>query len=179
MNYATGGQVAVVNPVNMTTPRAKDFQAHYPLVGHQIDDWNRIASGYRESAYRYQALTNRAAEKATQGRATGLPMLLNELGRGDLAIGAITWRVQNNQLEASWALDVFNEPAFSPMLAEVTEQDVENAWQAISTFGDLREVKDWSARVDAVKRLRPALLDALEHVEIAVDLKGKCEHCPP
>jgi hypothetical protein len=58
-------------------------------------------------------------------------------------------------------LDVFNEPAFSPVLTDVTEDGIERTWQIISTFGDIPDVKDWRTKVDEVKRFRPASWTAL------------------
>jgi hypothetical protein len=180
MRYAAGGQVAVVNAITMGTARAEDFRSHYPVVGQQIDGWNLLATGYSESAMRFQGITHREAERATGDRSTGLPMLLSDLGRGAVDLDAITWRVENNRLEASYQLDVFNQPAFSPMVTtDLSVAAIERFWAVLSMFSTLPEVREWRAKVEGIQRLRPALSDQLDRAEITVALRGKCQHCPP
>jgi hypothetical protein len=61
----------------------------------------------------------------------------------------------------------------------VTDKSIHGVWEAISGFPNLPDVRDYRTRLEAARRLRSALLDGLEHVEIAVVGRGKCEHCPP
>jgi hypothetical protein len=184
MGYATGGRTPAVNPINMTMARARDFRAHYPLIARQIDEWNRLATGYSEASTRFQGLTYRETEKAFGGKiSNGLPQLLGPLGQGDLDASAIVWQYANQQVEASWTRNFFNEPAWLTIIdrstSGITEADLLRVWEVISAFPDLTPVSEWRTRLQGARRLRPLLLDALEHAEIAVELKGKCGHCPP
>ncbi|HEV2036768.1 MAG TPA: hypothetical protein VGU71_21670 [Candidatus Dormibacteraeota bacterium] len=181
MTYATGGKAQVVNPISMAGARARDFRSHYSKVANAIDKWNSVATGYGNSAMRYQGLTNIEAEKATDDRSTQLPMLLSALGRGDVDIRDVWWRAENiNRLEAAWQLDIYNQPAFSPMITTgLTWTRIDRLWAVVSEFPNLADVRDWRTKVDEERRLRPVLLDGLEQAEIGVRLKGNCEHCPP
>jgi len=179
MNFVSGGRSPVVNPIKMLGARAEDFRKHYPQVAKEVDEWNELTSGYRQMNNRFIAITHREAEKATSDRATTLPMLLGDLGRGEIDPGEITWRMDGNRFEASYAVSIFNEPVFSPIISNgPTADDVERCWSVVAAFSDLPEVREWRARVDEERRLRPLLTDSLEHAEYALGLKGKCEHCP-
>ncbi len=112
MNFISGGRSPVVNPIKISGARAEDFRKHYPEVAQEIDEWNQLASGYAQINNRFIATTHREAEKATSDRTTTLPMLLSDLGRGEINLGDITWRMDGNRLEASYAVNIFSEPVF-------------------------------------------------------------------
>jgi membrane protein implicated in regulation of membrane protease activity len=112
MSYASGGMAQVVNAIPMTGARAQDFRSHYSEVADQIDEWNRLANGYVQASHRFLVVTHREAEQATNDRTTGLPVLLGDYGRGDVELSDMTWRVENNRLEASYQVTVMNEPAW-------------------------------------------------------------------
>jgi hypothetical protein len=165
----------------MSGPRARDFRAHFPDVARNLDAWNEVAAGLEELGNRFQGLTHREAESASDDQVTtALPMLLSAIGRGEVGLDDITWRVENGQLEASWQSDVFGAPAFSQIIrsGHLSNKSVQGVWEVVSAFPNLPDVRDYRTRIEEARQLRPVLLDGLEHAEIAVDLKGKCEHCP-
>jgi hypothetical protein len=177
-----GGEFAAIRPVDLSGPRARDFRAHFPDVARNLDEWNHVAAGLEELGNRFQGLTHRQAEAASDDQVTtALPMLLSSLGRGEVELEDITWRVENGQLEASWQSDVFGAPAFSQIIrsGQLTDKGIQRVWDAVDAFPNLPDVRDYRTRLEAARRLRPVLLDGLEHAEIAVELKGKCEHCAP
>lgn len=182
MRIRGGGEFATTRPVDLSGPRGRDFRAHFPDVARNLDLWNKLATGLDELGNRFQGLTHREAESSNPDQVTtALPMLLSALGRGEVRLADITWRVENGQLEASWQLDVFGAPAFSQIVrsGHLTDTIVKSVWEAVSAFPDLPDVRDYRTRLQEAQRLRPLLLDGLEHAEIAVELEGKCEHCPP
>lgn len=179
MNYVSGGRSPVVHAIRMSGARAEDFRTHYPIVAKEIDEWNQLANGYSQINNRFIATTHREAEKATGDRTTTLPMLLSDLGNGQIALRDITWRMDGNRFEASYVVSIFNEPVYSPMISNgPSAQDIEHFWDVVAEFPNLSEVREWRERIDDERRLRPLLTDSLDHAEYALDLKGKCEHCP-
>ncbi len=179
MNFVSGGRSPVVNPITMSGARADDFRKHYPQVAKEIDEWNQLATGYAQINNRFIATTHREAEKATSDRTTTVPMLLGDLGRGEIDLGDITWRMEGNRFEASYAVSIFNEPVYSPLISNgPTADDVERFWSVVAALSDVPEVREWRARVDEERRLRPVLTNSLDHAEYALGLKGKCVHCP-
>jgi hypothetical protein len=105
------------------------------------------------------------------------------VGTCDLEPTTIDWQVENIQLQASWSQNTLREPAWStivgrPVAAGLTSVSLQRIWDAICAFPELPDVRDWRIRVHEADRLRPILLDGLGRAEIAVDLKGECEHCP-
>jgi hypothetical protein len=98
-----GGEFATTRPVDLSGPRGRDFRAHFPDVARNLDEWNQVATGIDELGNRFQGLTHREAEAASDDQATtALPMLLSGVGRGEVRLADVTWRVENGQLEASW-----------------------------------------------------------------------------
>ncbi len=59
-----------------------------------------------------------------------------------------------------------------------TVDDVERFWRVVTTFSEVPEVREWRARVDEERRLRPRLTNSLDQAEYALGVKGRCEHCP-
>jgi hypothetical protein len=167
----------------MTTPLAKDFRSHYPQVAIELDEWNGLAIGFDEAAARYRGLSHREAEKVLDQRGgNGLPDLLSALGQGDVQTGSITWQFQDLQMQASWSQDTFREPAWSTIIGKpatgLSETDIQRIWDAVCAFQDLPDVRDWRMRLQETRRLRPILVEGLGRAEIAVELEGRCEHCP-
>lgn len=179
---ARDGRFQATNTMNLSSPRAQDFRVHFPHVADQLDQWNKIADGYGEAARRFAGLCHKEAERVTgPSDPTSFHYLLNAIGQGQVQVdvSAVTWRVENGRLEASWQLDIDHEPAFSPIVTkELSSEVVERVWQAVCDFPNLPGVQDWRTREEAHDQLRPALYDSLERAEIAFDLKGKCPHCP-
>lgn len=175
------GDVQITSPIDMKTPQAKDFRAHYPEVAKDIDGWSVIATRFQEAGARYQGLTHREAEKASTDRtSTGLPQLLSPLGEDTLDLGDVTWRVESGRLEASWMMDTFHQPVFLTIVSTgLSAAVVQQVWDVVTAFPNLPDVQDWRYRLQESRRLRVALIEGLGRAEVAVDLEGKCEHCPP
>lgn len=178
---ARDGRFEATNSMNMSSPRAQDFRVHFPHAADQLDQWNKLAEGYNEGISRFAGLCHKEAERVTgPADSTGFHFLLNAIGHGQVDLSEVTWRVENGRLEASWQLDVDNEPAFSPIVTKgLTSDVVERAWQTVCDFPNLPGVQNWMTKKKAHDQLRPALADSLERAEIAFDLKGRCPHCPP
>jgi len=178
---ARDGRFKATNTMSMSSPRAQDFRVHFPHVADQVDQWNTIADGYGEATRRFGGLCHKEADRVTgPSDPTSFHDLLNGIGRGDVDVAAVMWRVENGRLEASWQLDIDREPALSPIVTkDLTSDVVERIWQTVSDFPKLPAVQEWRTREEAHDQLRPVLSDSLERAEIAFDLKGKCPHCPP
>jgi len=173
------GLATATRIVNMTTPRAQDFRAHFPDAAKQLDQWNHIADGWSESGMRFQGLCHKVSEPATGETTNTFPQLLRAVGEGEIPTSAITWRVENGRLEASWGLDIDREPAWSPIVTQnLSIEKIERVLEALRSFPERQPVAEHRALCIAHDALRPQLLDALEHAEIAVELKGRCQHCP-
>jgi hypothetical protein len=180
MRSREGNQYEATNPMNMTSPRAEDFRAHFPYIAEQLDQWNKIADGYKQSIDRYTGTCHRESERATGDVQSSLHSLLWAIGQGDVDVADVIWRVDNGRLEASWQLDVDDQPAFAPIATKgLTNDIIDSVWETVRDFPNLPAVHDWRTRVDGKRQLRFPLIDSLERVEITFDLKGKCQHCPP
>lgn len=164
---------------------------HFPELAKQLDQWNALADGWTTSVMWFQGVCHKTSEKATNDLTSSFPQLLRALGEGEIEAAAVTWRIENNRLEASWQQDIDGQPAWSQItrgdsqrdllagkaLGPVIE-DVERVWETVRTFPNLQPVVEWRRRRVAHDTLRPRLLDALEQAELVVELKGKCAHCP-
>lgn len=179
MQDAKGYNFTTTEPIDTSGPRAKDFLAHYPEVAAAVDEWNRMANGYRGVLSRFAGQTHKTSEQLTGTVNSGFPRLLQQVGEGDLAASDITWRIVDGRLESSWERDVDEQPVFVPVVtAQATDETQEKVQRGIAAFLETPLVRDRRARREVNDRLRPVLLDAFERAEIAVVLKGRCEHCP-
>lgn len=175
-----GGRAEATNQINLSSPRAKDFSSHFPDLAAQLGQWNQLADGWNTEVVRFQGLCHKEAEKATNGTDSNLPNLLQVIGLREVEPAAITWRVEDSRLEASWQLDFDKQPAWSPIITrDLSIGSMERVWTALQSFPYLAPVAEWRNRRIAHDGLRPRLLDALEHAEIGVELKGRCANCPP
>jgi len=179
MQDAKGYNFITTEPIDTSGPRAKDFLAHYPDVAAAVDEWNRMANGYREVLRRFAGQTHKTSEQLTGSVNSGFPRLLQQVGQGDLGVSNITWRIVDGRMEASWERDVDDQPVFVPVVTtQATDETLERVRSGIAAFLETPLVRERRARREVNDRLRPVLLDALERAEIAVELKGRCEDCP-
>ena len=174
-----GNLFQTTNAIDVSLPRAKDFLAHYPSVASVVDEWNQMAHAYNDVLGRFAGLAHTTAEEITGRANTGLPRLLIKLGDGDLDISDIAWRIENGQLEGSWEQYNDGKPAFSPVAwPDATTETMEQVQVRVAAFRDLPLVRERRRLREVNDRLRPILLSAFDDAELAVELNGRCPHCP-
>ena len=187
-----GNMFRATRPIDTTLPRAKDFLAHYPKVGAVMTEWNQMALGWTQLLGRYGGFSHKSSEEITGSTNSSLARLLISYGGRDVDLDDVAWRVNNGHIEASWELDVDNEPAWVPIMQSPgTVMDAYAGRTEAILGAKLEEVKakvaDFPAQPLTVERrrqqeindrLRPILIAAFDDAEMAVELTGHCPHCP-